>query len=150
MTATIILLACMIRYFAGGPGTWFIAWPGTAVHELCHWFVGLITLGQPDQINIMPSPPKDGEQVLGSVTFNNIGWWNALPIGIAPLLGLPIALAIAGHYTFDWSWGSALCVWILASVVSQCWPSSTDWRIAFKHPVGVALYGGLLYMIFAR
>lgn len=150
MVLTILLLAGVICWRGGSPGFWILAWPGTAVHELCHWIVGLVTLGQPDQINIMPTPPKDGEQVLGSVTFNNIGWWNALPIGIAPLMAFPLALMIANATTFDWTWGSALMVWILASVVSQCWPSSTDWRIAFKHPVGVMLYGALFYMIISK
>jgi hypothetical protein len=113
MTATILLLAVLIRFNAGGSASWIIAWPGTAVHELCHWIVGLVTFGQPDSMNIMPSPPKDGEQVLGSVSFNNVGWWNALPIGIAPLLALPIALAIAGGMTFSWTLGSAFAVWIV-------------------------------------
>ena len=148
MVITVLLLAGAIGWFSSSPLFWILAWPGTVIHELMHWIIGLITFAKPLNINIMPSPPGDGSRVLGSVEFANVGWWNALPVGLAPLLAFPLALGFAATMQFDWSLSSLLITWILASVISQCWPSPGDWQIAFSKPVGVLMWVGLVFYIF--
>jgi hypothetical protein len=147
---TVLLLAGVIGWLGGSRGFWVLAWPGTVVHELMHWVVGLVTLGSPENLRVFPEPAGEDGQVLGSVEFNNVGWWNALPIGIAPLLAFPLALMAADRMTFAWTWQSALIIWILASIVSQCWPSPADWRIAFSRKMGVLFWIAVTYWIFTK
>lgn len=148
MVIIILIMAGAIGLSGSSPNFWILAWPGTVVHELLHWIIGLITFGKPLNINVMPAPPGKDDRVLGSVEFANVGWWNALPIGLAPLLAFPLALGIASQLTFSWTWTCAIVTFILASVISQCWPSEGDWRIAFSKPVGVLLWVGLVFYIF--
>jgi hypothetical protein len=136
----------LIWYFGSSQYFWVLAWPGTVVHEFMHWLVGLVTLGNPVSFDVFPKPPTAEGQLLGSVEFSNVGWWNALPIGIAPILALPIAIGIASRMHFEFTWTGCFIAWILASVIGQCWPSGADWRIVFKYKTGLLFYGGLVYL----
>jgi hypothetical protein len=146
----IILLAGAIGWFQHNRYFWILAWPGTVIHEFLHWIVGLVLMAKPSGFSVMPSPPTDEGQVLGYVEFENLGWWNCLPVGMAPLLSLPIALYWAGEVQFAWTVGSALSIWILSSAVAQCWPSRWDWRVAFSRPFGIVFWLGMMFYIFGR
>lgn len=146
----IILLAGAIGWFQHSRFFWVLAWPGTVIHEFMHWIVGLVLLANPSKFSVIPKPPTDEGQVLGYVRFENVGWWNSLPIGLAPLISVPVALYMAGTMHFAWTVTSVLGIWILASAIAQAWPSRQDWRIAFSEPVGVIAWGGLLYYVFTR
>lgn len=67
------------------------AFPGTLLHELLHFVVGLILLGRPSGFSVVPRRMGHG-YALGSVRFANVRWYNGFLIGLAPLLLLPLAL----------------------------------------------------------
>ena len=144
--AAIAVASIAISYFSAHPLFWILAWPGTVVHELMHLIVGTVTLGNPVSFNVFPEPPTDRGQCLGSVEFSNIGWWNALPVGIAPLLILPFAIGYAAKMHFEFTWWGWFTAWVVASIISQCWPSGSDWRIAFSNKTGLAFYAFLAYL----
>jgi hypothetical protein len=146
----VILLAFAIGWFQNNRFFWILAWPGTVIHEFLHWIVGLVLLAEPSRFSVIPKPPTDEGQVLGYVRFESVGWWNSLPIGLAPLLSVPVALYMAGTMQFAWTVGSVVLLWILASAIAQAWPSRTDWRIAFSNPVGVVVWAGLFYYVFTK
>jgi len=108
------------------------AFPATLAHELMHLFVGLLTFGQPTGLRLIPARRASG-YALGSVTCRNVRWYNGLLIGLAPLLLLPLALALllwrvhAGA-TLDaielgWSY-------VIASLMYASLPSWQDLRVA--------------------
>jgi len=69
------------------------AFPATLAHELMHWLVGLLTLGEPSGLRLVPARRASG-YALGSVTCHNVRWYNGLLIGLAPLWLLPLALVL--------------------------------------------------------
>ncbi|WP_225934846.1 hypothetical protein [Cupriavidus sp. EM10] len=65
----------------------------------------------------------------GSVTFENLRWFNAAPTCLAPLLGLPVVWLIAKARVAEaWSFEQwDLLIWAgLSAQLLSCWPSSTD------------------------
>jgi hypothetical protein len=70
-----------------------ITFPITLAHELTHLVLGFLTAGQPSGLRILPRRSARG-YILGSVTCNNVRWYNGLFIGLAPLLLLPLAFAV--------------------------------------------------------
>jgi hypothetical protein len=70
-----------------------ITFPITLAHELTHLVLGFLTGGQPSGLRIFPRRSARG-YILGSVTCNNVRWYNGLFIGFAPLLLLPLAFAV--------------------------------------------------------
>ena len=108
---------------------------GVFVHETLHLIIGAILGARPVGMSVIPKRGQQGTMELGSVCFSNITWYNALPLAIAPLLGFPLAALVADWRTLDgWTflWIDPL-LWIaLASVLTSCWPSSTDWRISLR------------------
>ena len=117
------------------------------MHEIMHWIVGWVTLASPTRISLFPK--IDGDRaVLGSVWFENIGWWNSVPVALAPLLGIPLCiLFVAAMPPISWSITGMFTAWVAASVLSQSWPSREDWQIAFSEPVGVVMYAALGYWV---
>ena len=108
-------------------------WAGTVGHELCHFVVGFLLWAKPTRIDLIPRRDSaTGGLVLGSVTFENLVWWNKLPVATAPLLLLPV-----GYWIFIQSMRSELMsldtlLFDLAVLqcLEGCWPSGTDWRHA--------------------
>ncbi|MBK4737815.1 hypothetical protein [Noviherbaspirillum pedocola] len=122
-----------------------LAFIGTFVHECLHLGVGGLLRAKPVGMSILPKPGAEGKIELGSVSFANITWYNALPLAIAPLLGLPLAAAIAywrvqDGWAFQWL---DVPLWIaLASLLLGCWPSRTDWKISLKSwPIYLGIAG---------
>jgi hypothetical protein len=143
----VLLLAVIIRMQTYSKTFWMVAWPGTAMHEIMHWIVGWVTLARPTRMALFPK--IDGDRVvLGSVWFENIGWWNSVPVALAPLLGIPLCiLFVAAMPPIGWTITGAFTAWVAASVLSQSWPSREDWQVAFSEPVGVAMYAALGYWV---
>lgn len=140
MILLILSLGVLLRTQAHHPGFWLVAWPGTAFHELSHYVVGMVLGARPSHISLLPS--SDGT-VHGYVTFENLAWYNALPTALAPLMGFVAALALMPHLTSDMTWSNAGLWWVTIALVSQSWPSNTDWRAAFVSWPGLAFYAGL-------
>jgi hypothetical protein len=108
------------------------AFPATLAHELMHWFVGLLTFGQPSGLHLIPAR-RAGGYALGAVTCDNVRWYNGLLIGLAPLWLLPLALVLlawrvragAALDAADLGWSYAIACLTYASL-----PSRQDLRIA--------------------
>ncbi len=143
MLILLIVLGILLRTQSNHPVFWLMAWPGTAFHELSHYVVGFLLGARPTQISILPSTGSSGNQVHGYVEFDNLSWYNALPTALAPLLGFIAAMMLATKLTWAMTWTNVALWWVCVAMISQCWPSNADWKVAFCSPVGLVFYGAL-------
>jgi hypothetical protein len=142
----VLIFAAIIRWYETNEYFWILAWPGTIMHELLHAVVGFVMLAQPSNFSILPRRTEFGME-LGSVGFDNLTWYNKLPIAVAPLLAIPIVFIATNSITFSTTVTGFATVWILASMLSQCMPSKQDWQVGFSSPVGVAAWAGVAYLL---
>ncbi len=119
--------------------------PGTLLHELSHFFIGLITNAYPTRFDLLPK--KHGDYyIMGSVGFRNITFYNAIPSALAPLL-----LLFIGYYFNRWFFTNiplsymnyTFYVLLQTIIIENAVPSSTDFKVAFSYPLGLALYGAI-------
>jgi len=121
--------------------------PGTILHELLHFSVGIVTLARPVSFSIVPKRSEDGGWTLGSVGFMGLNQLNALPTAMAPILAPLIILIfipdlfsyMASDSTGVW-WKSLLISFFIVSGFMSCIPSSVDFRMAFDYKVGLLFY----------
>jgi len=127
--------------------TAMIALPGTALHEMSHWLVGVFLLAKPISASIWPRRQAN-QWILGSVRFANLNIINSAPVAFAPLLLLAIAwlcviymrqLLEHGCYGtwFALSYISACCLF-------SCVPSTTDIRVG---ALSAMMYGAGFYAV---
>jgi hypothetical protein len=118
--------------------------PGTFLHELSHWGVALLSGGRPTAPSVLPVRSERGWR-LGAVGVRQVRWFNALPIGFAPLLLAPLAwLALrhaAGIDAAHWTHWAGL--YVAAVMAASCLPSRADARIVVSRPSGLLAYGAL-------
>ena len=110
---------------------WLFLLPGTIAHESMHYLVGWFTSAGPTNFSVKP---RDG--VYGEVWFSSLNQLNALPVAIAPLLGIPLAFMLV--YMTDPK-DLALVViysWIAGTTIAQAWPSRQDWSLAREYWIG--------------
>ena len=121
--------------------------PGTALHELAHYLVALVTGGKPTGFTIIPRKCGSGDNwVLGSVTLRRPSAFSSLPTGLAPLLLLPFAWIAFRNWFLWFPRDLAHTIFLYAAVCLCCCssvPSAQDLRVAFSSIAGVALYGAL-------
>jgi len=128
--------------------------PGTFLHEMSHFIVGLLFNARPTRFNLWPKK-RDSGYVLGSVSLTNPQFYNALPASLAPLL-----LLIIGYYFNKWYFANVKIgylnyigyIFLQTVIIENAIPSAQDFRIAFSRPLGVVLYfvlilAGLLYFL---
>jgi hypothetical protein len=122
-----------------------LALPGTALHELSHWLVAALLGGRPTAPTLLPER-VEGRWRLGAVGLRNLRWYNALPIGCAPLLLAPLAGLAWLHAARleDTHWLHWAALYLAAAATVSCLPSLADWRIVFSRPVGVVVWAGTL------
>ena len=144
MFLSVLILAYVIRRSKESDIFWILSWPGTVVHELLHYVMGFVLFAQPTKISVLPEDRETSGQTMGYVNFANIQWYNALPTGLAPLLGVFVVLFIAGLVPKEFSLAGVFWTWVMASILSQVWPSQQDWKVAFSSIGGAALYGGIV------
>jgi hypothetical protein len=141
-----LLLGFMITRLRGHEHFWFVAWPGTVVHETLHYGVGRVLGAEPYDFNVMPSKADaDGYRQLGSVSFTNITWFNAMPTALAPMLAPAVSMFILHHMDLELSWTSLGLLFLAASVASGSYPSRQDLAVAFRHPMGVIFWAGVAF-----
>ena len=118
--------------------------PGTCAHEACHLALGLLLGGRPSGFNLLPRRNERGWE-LGSVSFRRITWYNAFFIGVAPLLLLPAAYALA-RWRLDGAlalgWRELLILYLIANLAYAALPSWQDLKIAARSPIGWLLLAG--------
>ena len=116
--------------------------PGTILHELMHFIVGLVLNAQPRNFSIIPKR-SDGGYVMGSVSFANIAFYNAVPASMAPLLLLPLGFYVNRYLlpliepTFL---NYVLYVWMQTIIIENAMPSKADFKVAKMYFSGVVLY----------
>ena len=132
LAAVVVLLALLAVGRRFGLVFFVTAFPATLAHELTHLVFGWLTNGQPSSLRLLPRRSARG-YVLGSVTCNNVRWYNGLLIGLAPLSLLPFTALL-----FRWRVQSVPTLdlaelgWIysIASLMFAALPSWQDLRIA--------------------
>jgi hypothetical protein len=123
-----------------------LALPGTLCHEACHWVIGKLLNGRPIHLTVIPRREGHGF-VLGSVALQNLRWYNAFFIGLAPLALLPLAYGLflwrlGGNPGFGWP--EAVMLYLLANLLFGSMPSWQDLRMAARSPIGWLLLAGVL------
>jgi hypothetical protein len=122
-----------------------LAWPGTLLHELSHWLIAAVLGGRPTVPSIVPTRTERGWR-LGSVGIRHVRWFNALPIGSAPLLLAPLAIA-ALVTSVRWPashWAHWFALYVAAAAALACLPSLADWKIVGSRPLGLVFYAAVL------
>ena len=87
-----LALALLLIRLARHAGMWIfalVALPGTALHELSHFFVALVLGGSPSFPSLLPTRTERGWR-MGHVQFRG-GHLRAMFVGMAPLLLAPLA-----------------------------------------------------------
>jgi len=130
----------------------FFTFPGTIIHEFLHFLLGILFLAQPASFSLFPKREDNG-WTLGSVEFYNINSFNAIPIAMAPLLA-PILLLISFPYIYEYismQENSILLTttygFVLISILSECIPSSQDFKVMFSKPFGFIFYFVIGYVL---
>ena len=114
---------------------WWIVWPGTVVHETMHYFVGLVTGAEPCDLKLLPEPSVPGQaRTIGAVSFRDLNSVNAMPVLLAPFLGIPLVVYIVHHLTITILWKQIAEVFLLGSVMSQARPSGADYELLCEYP----------------
>lgn len=118
--------------------------PGTFLHELSHWLFATFLGGQPTPLTILPTRTERGWR-LGSVGIRRVRWFNALPIGLAPMVLAPLAaLALMQASRVDASnWAHWAVLYVAVSAAVSCLPSLVDWKLVASRPLGALLYAAL-------
>lgn len=124
----------------------FVNIPGTILHELMHFLVGLITNAKPCNFTVFPRRDVNGNYVMGSVGFRNVTYYNAIPASLAPLMLLPIGFYI-NRYALPYIpmnlTNYILYVLLQTIIIENSIPSKADFRIASMFVSGVFMYTAL-------
>lgn len=123
------------------------ALPGTFFHELSHFLVAAVTGGRPSSFSVIPRRVEGG-YVLGQVGFRNPRAYNILPIGLSPLLLLPLAYWLYRWIAFNHAslpaWLIGLCLFATGSLIHGALPSGADLRLVWRYGrVPLALFAAL-------
>ena len=117
--------------------------PGTALHELMHYTVGMVLNAQPCNFTILPRRGDNGTYVMGSVGFRNVTFYNAVPSAMAPLLLLVIGFYINRYYLPVMPLTATnyiLYVLLQTIIIENAVPSSADFHVAGLYFKGVVFY----------
>ncbi len=120
--------------------------PGTVLHELMHFLVGLFLNARPCNFTIFPKRDELGNYVMGSVGFRNVTFYNAIPSSMAPLLLLVLGF-YANRYLLPLMPATLLnyTLYVLGQtiLIENAIPSRADFKVAGMYLTGVLLYGFL-------
>lgn len=116
--------------------------PGTILHEIMHFIVGLLLNAKPCNFTLFPRRNENG-YVMGSVGFTNITFYNAIPASMAPLMLLPIGFYLNRYFlpnmapTFT---NYVLYVLLQTIIIENALPSSADFKVARMYFLGIIMY----------
>ena len=129
----------------------FLLLPGIFIHELSHLLMGLFLNAQPVNFSIIPNKATGSA---GHVSFKNITFYNALPVGIAPTIigpGLLYLFWIEYLPIYVYEYGiisQAVFYYMFITILFCCMPSSQDMKVIFKNPLSILLYGVISFIAF--
>jgi hypothetical protein len=146
MLLLIIGLSVLFLFNRNSSKFWMLVWPGTVLHEGLHWTVGKILFANPVSFNVLPEKNSD---MIGSVSFSNINWFNCVPVCMAPMLGLPLAFILYSYLpAFElWTIQGVLTIWIFSAILSASWPSYVDFKVASRYTMGWVFWIGLIVLL---
>ena len=137
-------------------GFFIFSLPGTILHEFAHLFIGILTFAKPVNFSLIPKKSDNG-YTLGSVSFTNIKWFNAIPIAFAPILLIPFNLEILYQstlflnkyylYSLQFNLFSILIGSVIFSSIYSSIPSGPDFRVALSSKIGIFFYISLITLI---
>jgi hypothetical protein len=122
--------------------------PGTALHEASHYLLGLLLGARPVLFSVRPERAASGKLSLGRVEFAGLSWWNKAPIGLAPLLLLPLAIYLASLACSlaPTSWQALLLMYSSWICLLSSIPSITDLAHVLAGIFIAAIVVGILIM----
>lgn len=147
-----LAVAGVLQWIRHKPWTFsLLSFPGTLAHELSHYFVGVMLLAKPTQIEMLPKKLPNGMWQLGSVKFLNLNLWNSTPVALAPLLLWPAGLILCAHWipqrVLSGEWDLVtLGAYLAAQCWSGGWPSREDWQLAMP---SLILYMATVVVLYA-
>ncbi len=112
---------------------------GVVLHELAHYLVALLLGGRPTRFSVWPKR-SGGGYLFGQVVCGRVTAFNALPIGLAPLLLLPLAWLLDRHFFHTFRptpWNYLLYLFLLVILIENALPSSVDWQLVRRFPLGL-------------
>ena len=124
--------------------------PGILIHELSHLIVGFLLNAKPVNFSIIPNKKQKSA---GHVVFENITFYNALPVGIAPtIIGPGLLYIFWTHYLslFVNEYGmisNIIFYYFAITIVYCCLPSKQDIKVIIKNPLSILLYGSIGFSI---
>jgi len=128
---------------------WIINILGTVFHETAHFVVGFILNARPVGFTLFPKKAGD-IYVMGSVSFNNITFYNAVPSAMAPLLLLVLAFYVDKMF-FNFiplTLSSYLLFLLIMSIlIDNSIPSPADFKSAASSPLGIVAYAILMCVL---
>ncbi len=133
--AAALAVVAMLLMTRSVAGQIFLSLPSTALHELSHWLVALVTGSRPGIPSVIPKRVDGGWQ-LGHVAFN-AGAWSAGWVALAPLwlLGTVSVFILTQQRELAASYE----LFLGAAAGFGLWgakPSAQDFLIALKYPGG--------------
>ncbi|MBF0445227.1 MAG: hypothetical protein HQL68_06530 [Magnetococcales bacterium] len=153
----IVLVLIIVRLMKIASGSRFsisfINLFGTFCHELSHYIIGSLLWAKPTGFTLWPKRQSGGGFVLGSVSFSNIRFFNAIPTALAPLLLIFFAYYIEQNFfslVDETALTFILYIFIIVVILENAIPSATDFKVAFDNMAGVVFYvgGALIYLNF--
>ena len=131
----LILIFILIFFLKKLPQTSYLyallTLPATIMHELTHLVLSILTFGKPTKINLLPKKTENGI-IYGYVENSNITYYNAIFIGLAPLILLVFGFIFIFKYLIPET-NIYLIVWyfyISLMFIEGGIPSRTDLKIA--------------------
>jgi hypothetical protein len=146
-----LMLGLIILRLKGWPYfRFFLLLPGTVLHELSHWIIAFLLNGKPIQVSLWPKQTDPNNWTLGEVRITHLTWYNGLWIGLAPILGIALMLALTPkekqwQFTqYDlYQWAISAPIWV------TCWPSRVDLGVAFRSSKGLCIAISLIILLLA-
>jgi len=139
MTIIYILVFIIIGEILRNKNTFFhflYILPGTIFHELSHFIFGMLFFASPVNFSLIPKKNENG-WTLGSVSFKNINFFNAVPISMAPLILVPLSYSLYQD-------NNLLIAFIIYECLFSSIPSSQDINVAKSNIAGIILYIAIL------
>lgn len=128
----------------------------TYLHELSHLIIGFILNGKPSSMSIIPKSISKNITELGYVRWDNLTWYNRIPIGLSPLLIIIVAYYLDVYFFIFFQqniFTIIIYIYLLATLLLNSIPSKEDLYIAFSCLTGIIFYGLLgicIYKIYEK
>ena len=123
--------------------------PGTFAHELLHYLVGWLLGAKPVSLSIRPYRTVAGRLIYGRVEFARLRWWNEVPVGLAPLLLIPLAawLFLLSCLAPPSAFICPVLMILAWQCLLSCMPSLRDWFHIVSGTVVIAIVTVLFLIV---